>query len=88
MDDAQGAVAVPGQRTERINKKISAEMSELTVYCRATVFNRKQLELNGPNPREMCSFTEQKAEKEIFSQFEFFNCFHKVFFEISKYFKS
>lgn len=60
------------------SKRIAIEMSDLAVYCRATAFQRKSIETNGLNPREMCSFSEQKAEKEILGQHEFFNVFHRV----------
>lgn len=78
VDNVPSTLPTPVQKTERSNRKISVEMSELTLYCRATMFNRKIIEANGFNPREICSFSEQKAEREIFSQHEFFNLYHKV----------
>ena len=57
---------------------IAKELSDLVFYCRTVPLNQESILLNGRNPYEMSSFSENKAEK-LFWQDNFFAWYHKVF---------
>lgn len=58
--------------------RIAKELSDIIVYCRAVAFSQERILRDGRNPQEMSSFPEQKAEKVMLQEYQFFLWYHQV----------